>query len=256
MAPESALTDFSLRAGADGPNLAGGGVPFEQRLRDERELLIRWAREIGFTLPAEDYRLPKFRTHGEHHVFYDEESDRFMKITHGWDRQKAGFALTVEARFSRFGKVTQNPIYAPSIREATPLEYLARLRLFNRTFLDSVEVEGVIDEPGSEAIVISQRYITGSAAPPVVVREFMSHRGFAEVPGVIAGRRDSISYFRSADRVAVFDTHPENFLSSGPETVPIDALIIHANDDLTTFLSMSPHDRSAEIGLWASVHEL
>lgn len=225
-------------------------------MRDEREQLIRWAREIGFTLPAEDY-LPRIdRTHGEHHVFYDDESARFIKITHGWDRQKAGFALTVESKFSRFGKVTQNPIYAPCIREATPLEYLSRLRLFNVTFRDSVEVEGVIDEPGHEAIVVSQRYITGNAASPSVVKGFMGQRGFAEVPGVIAGRKDSISYFRSEDGVAVFDTHGENFLTSGLETVPIDALIIHANEELTSFLSLPPHDRSAEIGLWASIHEI
>ena len=179
-----------------------------------------------------------------------------IKITHGWDRQKAGFALTVEATFGGFGKVTQNSLYTPRIREATPLEYLSRLRLFNVPFRDSVEVEGVIDEPGYEAIVISQRYITGSAASPSVVKEFMVRRGFAEVPGVIAGRKDSISYFRSEDRVAVFDTHPENFLTSGLETVPIDALIIHANDNLTSFLSLQAGERRAETGLWASIHEI
>jgi hypothetical protein len=175
-----------------------------------------------------------------------------VKITHGHDPASAGFALTVDTQF-RLGKKSQRYLGVPFLREATPFEYLARLRLFNLTFRDPVEFEGVIDERGAEAIVISQLFINGSAATDDQVAEFMGRREFAKVPGVVAGRRDSISYFRAQDNVAVFDTHGQNFVISGPRIVPIDALIIHADDDLATFLAMPEKERQAEVGILRSV---
>jgi Serine/Threonine/Tyrosine Kinase found in polyvalent proteins len=140
----------------------------------------------------------------------------------------------------------------PYIREATPLEYLSRLQLFNRTFRDLIEVVGVIDQAGKEAIVTSQPRIKGGYADDEQVKKFMESRKFVMVQNVVAGRRNSVSYFREADRVAVFDTHGQNFLVSGARTGPIDALIITADDDLTAFLSMSPEERRDEIGKWTS----
>ena len=194
-------------------------------------------------------------THGEHHVFYNAEDprrrDRFFKITHGAIVEKPGFALTVDTDF-RIGKVSQRYIGVPYLREATPFEYLARLRLFNLTFRDFIEFEGVIDEPGKEAIITSQEFINGQAAASDEVDVFMMERGFVPVPGVVAGRGNSMSYFRSHDDVAVFDTHGQNFLISGMRMVPIDALIVYADEDLAAFLSMPEGERLAEIGIWKS----
>lgn len=194
-------------------------------------------------------------TYGEHHVFYNAEElkgrDRFFKITHGAEAARPGFALTVDTDF-HIGKVTQRYIGVPYLREATPFEYLARLRLFNLTFRDSIEFEGVIDEPGKEAIVTSQLFINGQAATDDEVEAFMGERGFVSVPGVTAGRGNSMSYFREGDHVAVFDTHGQNFLISGHRMIPIDALIVYADDDLSAFLSMPKEERLAEVGFWTT----
>jgi hypothetical protein len=141
----------------------------------------------------------------------------------------------------------------PTVRPATPFEYLSRLQLFNRTFTDFIEFEGVIDEPDKAAIVISQPFVPGEASTDEEVAAFMAERGFAVVPGVVAGRRGSVSFFRERDNVAVFDTHGENFLTFGPKIAPIDALIIVADDDLAAFLSLSPTKRREEVGLWTSL---
>ncbi len=151
--------------------------------------------------------------------------------------------------------MTQRYIGVPYLREATPFEYLARLRLFNLTFRDSIEFEGVIDAPGEEAIVTSQRFINGEAATSAEVERFMIERGFVAVPGVVAGRGNSMSYFRSHDSLAVFDTHGQNFLISGSRLLPIDALIVYADEDLAAFLAMPAAERLAEIGVWTSQME-
>jgi hypothetical protein len=167
------------------------------------------------------------------------------------DPTKPGFALTVDTDF-RIGKITQRYIGVPYLREATPFEYLARLRLFNLTFRDFIELEGVIDDSGQEAIVTSQEFINAHAATNAEVEAFMTQRGFVVVPGVVAGRHNSISYFRDHDDVAVFDTHGQNFLVSGQRTIPIDALITYADEELSAFLSMPAEERLDEIGIWKS----
>jgi len=128
----------------------------------ERNLLVAWAQEQGLALAADDYLARVEATHGEHHVFYDAVRERYFKITHGVEHNTPGFALTVTVEF-HLGKKTQRYIGVPKLREATPFEYLARLRLFNLTFQDDVQIEGVITEPGKAAIVISQRPIEGAA---------------------------------------------------------------------------------------------
>src|SRR5437762_261901 len=178
MAPESALTDLRLRAAAAGtPPEASGITDLLARFEWERNLLIAWAQDQGLALAADNYLARVEATHGEHHVFYDAVKERYFKITHGVEHNAPGFALTVTAEF-RIGKKTQRYIGVPKLREATPFEYLARLRLFNLTFQDDVQVEGVITEPGKAAIVISQRPIEGDAATESQVTEFMTSLGF------------------------------------------------------------------------------
>lgn len=252
MAPDAVLYDLRLRAPAIGTGEEAIRIPLGDRLRIERETLLLWAREKEVAYKAEEY-LSKVRdTHGEHHVYFDAARERWFKITHASDSDGGGFALTVDTDFL-VGKKTQRYIGVPFLREATPFEYISRLQLFNRTFSDFIEFEGVIDEPGREAIITSQDRIQGEASTDEEVEAFMRARRFAAVPGVVAGRRNSLSYYRESDRVAVFDTHGQNFLTFGSRTVPIDALITVADDDLAAFLNLSPAERREEVGLWTSL---
>jgi len=206
------------------------------------------AHEKNLVLEAEPCLSRIEATHGEHHVYFDLERERYFKITHGVDAASAGFALTVDTDF-RIGKRTQRYIAVPWLREATPLEYLARLQLFNLIFQDDIEIEGVIVEEGKQAFVVSQRYINGgNPATDAEVADFMARRGFVLLPGVTLGRGKSASYLHAGEAIAVFDTHGQNFLVSGPEITPIDALILRAGEDLLAYLSMSPAERAAETG--------
>jgi hypothetical protein len=251
MAPDAALEALKTRAADQGGEEAGE-IPLPERLERERNILLVWAREEGLTFPAKAYLSYELTTHGEHHVFYEIILERYFKVTHGLNPDAGGFALTVDTDF-RVGKKTQCYIGVPFVREATPFEYLSRLQLFNRTFTDFIDFAGVIDEPGKVAIVTSQPFVPGEASTDEEVAAFMATRGFGVVPGVVAGRRDSVSFFRERDNVAVFDTHGENFLTFGPKIAPIDALIIVADDDLAAFLSLAPAKRREEIGIWTSL---
>lgn len=247
MAPESALTDLRLRQAPTGSPETGGGTGIRERDALERALLVAWAKEKGLVLPAEEYLSRKEDTHGEHHVYWDVAREKYFKITHGVELDRAGFALTV-GTISRIGKKSQNNISVPHLREATPFEYLARLQLFNRTFQDSIELEGVFVEPGKEAIVTSQPFINGRIATEEEVKRFMTESGFAVLPDIRRGKQNSVSYFRQSDGIAVFDTHGQNFLVSGSEIMPIDALIIAVSEEMEAFLSMTEDERIAEIG--------
>ena len=59
----------------------------------------------------------------EHRVFLDEATERAVKLT-------IEGGLTIDSEF-RIGKRTQRWLGVPFVREATPLEYLERLVLFN-----------------------------------------------------------------------------------------------------------------------------
>jgi len=182
-------------------------------------------------------------------VFIDASSNRVFKITRG-------FGLTVDTDFI-VGKKSQRWLGVPFVREATPLEYLERTLLFNQVFADEIRLEAVIQDANETAIVISQPVVRGRETTHPEIAVFMALLGFVLVGGVIAGRRDSASFFRETDGAAVFDTHGENFLTDGLRVAPIDALIIRADDDLRAFLRMPAAERRAEVGLWTSlVHQL
>jgi Serine/Threonine/Tyrosine Kinase found in polyvalent proteins len=247
MAPESALADLRSRAEAEGTIAPGSGISPVERNEIEKGILVRWANDTGLAVPADAYMSRIEDTRGEHHVYFDPQRERYFKITHGVELDRAGFALTVRTKF-HIGRKTQRFIGEPHLREATPFEYLTRLQLFNRTFYDTIEVEGVIVDSGREAIVISQPFIHGNAASENDVAGFMNMLGFAVIPGIRLGKANSVSFLRLRDGVAVFDTHGENFLVSGPRVVPIDAVMISSDEELLAYLTMTPEERSDELG--------
>lgn len=142
----------------------------------------------------------------------------------------------------------------PYIRDATPLEYLSRVVLFNRTFGDDIQIEGVICEPGDVAIVTSQPVIRGKAATPAEVKTAMEEMGFVLSDCPPLGRKEtaSLSFYHPDERIAVFDTHAANFLMSEGVVAPIDALITTMDDSLEFYLSLSAAKRKKEIGQWTS----
>ena len=184
---------------------------------------------------------PCFREGGaEHDVYQDTESQRWSKVTkHG--------GLTVDEDWV-LGKASQRWLAVPFVREATPLEYLVRMQLFNQTFGDDIRLEGLTRKSDGEfALLTSQPHVRGRPAENAETQAFMESLGFAAVPDVCAGRVDSSSFYRADDGVAVFDTHGENFFVFEGMVLPIDALILHASESLAQFLMMSPAERRREV---------
>lgn len=142
----------------------------------------------------------------------------------------------------------------PYIRDATPNEYFSRVALFNRTFGDDIQFEGVICDDGAVAIVTSQPVIRGEAASPEEVERFMRGMGFFPSDCPPLGRKNvaSVSFYHPDERIAVFDTHAANFLISEGVVAPIDALITPMDESLQFYMTLGAEDRKKEIGQWTS----
>jgi hypothetical protein len=90
----------------------------------------------------------------------------------------AGFAIAIGVDDIIMSVHSQRWMCVPYIRDATPFEYLSRLVLFNRTFGDDIQLEGIICDPGRVAIVTSQPVIRGRAATPAELKGAMENWGF------------------------------------------------------------------------------
>jgi Serine/Threonine/Tyrosine Kinase found in polyvalent proteins len=224
----------------DGAESRDRGRALREARAREIAALEAWAAPCGLTRDWLDLA-PRFREGGaEHDVFQDAQSQRWFKVT------KQG-GLTVDEDWV-LGKFSQQWLAVPFVREATPLEYLERMALFNETFGDDIRLEGVTRKSDGEfAFITSQPDVHGRAAENAETQRFMESLGFTAVPDVCAGRQDSASFFRAADDVAVFDTHGENFFVYEDMVLPIDALILKTSAALSQFLLMAPADRRREV---------
>ena len=244
MAPESALHDIRRSLGADGAEPPERRRTLWERYERERDAVLEWARSSRCLLDSRDY-LNRVQGGGaEHAVFFDRDSQAYFKITRG-------FGLTVGTNF-HIGKRTQRYLGLPFVRQATAIDYLERLALFNELFGDNIQVVGVLAEP-EPAIVTTQPVIRGRDATPDEITTFMAALGFAEVPGVVAGRRDSASFFRASDGAAAFDAHGENVIMGDAGAAPIDLFVVRADEDLAAFLATPVDERRAEVGEWVSL---
>ncbi len=244
MALESALHVLRGIPTADGECPPGSPGALRENLARERDALINWAAGSGLILDGKSYLDRVTGGGAEHEVFIEPKEHRVFKITRR-------FGLTIGTSF-RMGKRTQKYLGVPFVRDATPLEYLERLALVNDVFADDIRLEGII-KGEREAIVTSQPVVRGRSATPEEIIHWMAQLGFSVLQNVIAGRRDSASFFRASDGVAAFDAHGENVLTDGEQVAPIDLLTVTASEDLAAFLSMSADARYEDVGVWRSL---
>lgn len=244
MALESAPHDLRGGGGTVQPSAAERPSELAERARREHGLLLEWAKREGRLLDGIQLRARVTGGGAEHNVFFDSATQRYFKLT-------IGGGLTVGIDY-RIGKRSQRWLALPFVREATPREYLERLALFNDVFGDDLQLEGVIADIEPPCVVTSQPVIRGRETTATEIADFLTQIEFRPVPGVVAGRHDSVSFYRPDDRVAVFDAHGENFLTDRGHVAPIDAFILRVDDDLHGFLTLDPRERDAEIGRWVS----
>ncbi len=154
-----------------------------------------------------------------------EVDNHWIKVT---KPNRFGFIADTDFTLS---KITQRWVGDLILREALPSEYLLRWRLQNSVFGDAVRLEGVIFSPEEGcSLVISQPDISGSPSTLGEISCSMEVLGFREMVGLHLGYVPSLSFYRDADRIAVFDAHPANAVTSGGVVFPIDFIVQQAND--------------------------
>lgn len=218
---ESALESAARQLGRIAA--ANGGTPASQRRilqgRQERDLEI-WAKENGCWLNF-DESLQGFIKGGEEHRVRPGD-DTFLKATH-----VGHYGFTVIADGNE-----------PILTRALPGEYLHRLLLSNRIFLDCIELLGVTREPSGLVIITSQPTVVGAAATGEEMIAWFETRHFALLPNLSLGYSGGLSFYRDLDQLAAFDLHPANVLRDRNGVIfPIDVVMVEADDELAALLS-------------------
>lgn len=152
---------------------------------------------------------------------------RWVKVT------KPGyFAFIADTEYA-LDQVSQKWRGRVILREALPSEYIARLRLHNDVFGDSIRLEGIlVSSHGKLSLVSSQPDISGTPSTLHEIAETMKKLGFDEANGLHLGYTASLSFFRKADHIAVFDAHPANAITSDGIAVPIDFIVQVATETM------------------------
>lgn len=192
--------------------------------------LWRWAQENGRSLTPDLY-LEKISGGGqEHRVWHDLLQRRYWKATHAG---RYGWKAALDFRFN---KRTQEDEPYIGMGEALPLEYLVRLKLQNEIFADDIRLEACAIEKEGLAILTSQPFVKGRKPKPAAILEMMGIMGFERIPGLPANTESSFSFYRRADRISAFDAHTGNFLAAGKLVIPIDLVMVRADDAMHEYL--------------------
>jgi hypothetical protein len=172
--------------------------------------LKRWARDRGMILPS-DLTEPEPSESAEHDVTFRTGERRWWKYT---KPNHAGLGVTWE------GEAT------PYVHNASPLEYLDRLRAANLLLADDIRLEGLWRNPaGAWRIVTRQADVPGTPAERDEIIGSLAQAGWILQPqwsGVVYHR--SLT-FRRGDWLMT-DAHPANFVRTADGLViPIDVIL-------------------------------
>lgn len=220
---EANLADLGGTLAESANYTRGGGPPTPDhdadqstrasRIEAEQVRLIQWAKEKG-KLGAG--RLPPEFTHGgEHWVFFQKRTKRYLKVTLP-DRHK-GYGIALGS----------------FIHGATPAEYLDRLDLQNKIFDDDIRLERIVVKNHFPLIVTSQPAIKGSPPLQVAIDEMMAAKGFEKL---ISG-----AYYDARNGLLVFDLFPKNAVQAVDGVIyPFDPVIQRITPDFADFLRSDP----------------
>ena len=192
-----------------------GKTPFARM----EEGLRQWARDLGALLdPAQI--LPRLRRGGQEHDVFD-EGPRVFKVTkNGYFGFSPGLDIALETK-GRQGKKFH-------LWEATPLEYLERLRLQNVLTPDLVRLEGVLNTPSDLAIVTSQLRFNIVPVSEAEIEAWFKTQGFFKIT--------HSAYYREPDNLAVFDAHDKNVVRLDDRLMPFDVIPCHPDTCMLAFI--------------------
>ena len=213
--PLESAAYFTRGGGPPAPDHDANNAARSGRVEAEQRRLIQWAQENG-KLGTSGRLPPVFARGGEHQVYFQKHTRRYLKATLP-DRQK-GYGIAL-------GSLT---------RGATPSEYLDRLDLQNQIFHDDIRLERVVTNNGKPIIITSQPAIKGDAPLQVALDELMTVKGYEKLS---AG-----AYYDEASGLLIFDLFPRNAIQAADGQVyPIDPVIQRITPDFGEFLRAEPY---------------
>lgn len=199
-----------------------GPAPGQTSLACEKARLQEWAEGLGFLLNFATIAGRLVRGGQEHDVFV--EGDRYVKVTRcGVFGLIPGIDLALvpadqEAR--RF-----------HLWEATPGQYLERLRLQNLITPGLNRLEGILVQEDDLAICISQPRLELIAVTQAEIDAWFVAQGFQIVT--------TAAYYREEDNLGVFDAHDKNVVRSHLDPavlVPFDVIPVQPDGGFLDFI--------------------
>jgi hypothetical protein len=205
---------FTRGGGAPTPDHDASYASRAKRLEAEQRRLIQWAQENG-KLGLSARLPPAFTRGGEHQVFFQKRTRRYVKATLP-ERQK-GYGIALGS-FDR---------------GATPSEYLDRLTLQNRIFYDDIQLERIVANDDKPIIITSQPAIKGDAPVQAALDGLMAAKGYEKLA-------DGAYYDKQAG-LLVFDLFPRNAIQAANDHIyPIDPVIQRITPEFGQFLREHP----------------
>jgi DNA ligase (NAD+) len=193
-------TAQSLRHWIENDIPGSDGADVSQRLRQEAESVVSWARRNGRLIDSARFGeitagFSDLGGQSEHVVFRPEESSRVIK-------------LTIPPNFGAQGGV---------------IAYLANLDAANHIFGDDIQFHGVLETIRGPSLVTSQPFIAGSEPEPAEVEAWFVAAGFK----AIGHNR----WQHPVTRAEIADTHVGNLIKTEDgELIPIDLQVLSAGD--------------------------
>lgn len=206
--------DFTRGGGAPAPDHDADHASRSKRVEAEQRQLIQWAKE-NRKLSRSGRLPPAFAHGGEHDVFFQKRTQRYLKATR-LDRQR-GYGIAL-------GSLTHG---------AVPSEYLDRLALQNRIFDDDIRLERIVENDGKAIILTSQPAIKGIDPTQMALDELMLGKGYENLT--------EGAYYDEQAGLLVFDLFPRNAIQAADGHIyPIDPVIQRIAPDFGQFLRQHP----------------
>jgi hypothetical protein len=206
---------FTRGGGAPAPDHDADHASRASRVEAEQRRLIQWAKAnsklgVGGRLP------PEFARGGEHQVFFQKRTRRYLKATLP-NRQK-GYGIALGSH----------------TRGATPSEYLDRIALQNQIFNDDIRLERIVIKGGKPIIITSQPAIKGGSPTQTALDGLMAVKGYEKLADG--------AYYDETAGLLVFDLFPRNAIQAPDGQIyPIDPVIQRITREFGQFLREEPY---------------
>lgn len=190
----------------------------------QKTCLEKWAKSLDILLNPEEI-LPRLKRGGQEHDYYlDEAKDRCVKVTRSGI---FGLAPGIELALVPANQDARRF----HLWEASPWEYLERLRLQNLITPGLNRLEGILVQEDDLGICISQPRLELIAVTQAEIDDWFVAQGFQIVT--------TAAYYRGEDNLGIFDAHDKNVVRSSvdPGTlIPFDVIPVQPDGGFLDFI--------------------